>query len=351
LLCDQTNISSSTQRRKQIISIRPINGAVTACDAALFWALIDTLEQVGRRTFERLAWLFLAYLVGVILFGAWVRITHSGAGCGSNWPTCNGAVIPFEPSLETAIEYTHRLTSGLCGIFGLAMVAAAWRIYRRGAVLTASILTLVFILFEGLVGAGLVLGELVEDNASVARAIVIAVHLANTLLLTASAALAAWAAGGREVPRLRDLARSSFGLALLLLVVTAMTGAVTALGDTLFPVEPTFGPGLLDKVRDDLGAASHFLVRLRAVHPMVAVVVAGWLLKVTAARAFAGAPGAARSWARAAFIAVIAEVCLGLLNIALGAPGWLQLAHLLVAQTLWVAVLLAGTAARVEIEA
>lgn len=286
----------------------------------------------------------MAYLIGVILFGAWVRVTHSGAGCGNNWPTCNGTVIPLAPSLETAIEYTHRVTSGLCGVFGLLMVGAAWRIYGRGPVLTTSILTLLFIVFEGLVGAGLVLGELVEDDASVARAVVIAIHLANTLLLTASAAFAAWAAGGRAIPRLGRLARSSFGPALLLIIVTSMTGAVTALGDTLFPIQPTLGPGLLDKVRDDMGTASHFLVRLRAVHPLVAVVVAGWLLKLTAPRAFSPTPGIARSWARAAFISVIAEVAIGLLNIALGAPGSLQLAHLLVAQSLWVAVLLAGSA-------
>ncbi len=299
---------------------------------------------MGRRTFERLAWAFLAYLVGVILFGAWVRITHSGAGCGSHWPTCNGTIVPLEPSLQTVIEYTHRVTSGLCGIFGMLLVGGAWRIYGRGAVLTGSTLTLLFIVLEGLVGAGLVLGELVEDDASVARAVVIAIHLANTLLLTASAAIMAWAAGGRDLPAFRTLARSSFGLALVLIVVTSMTGAVTALGDTIFPTEPVLGPGLLDKVREDLDAASHFLVRLRVVHPVIAVIVAGFLLKLTSTRAFASTPNAARSWARTAFAAVIATVCLGLLNIALAAPGWLQLAHLLVAQALWVAVLLAGTA-------
>jgi heme A synthase len=299
---------------------------------------------VQRRTFERFAWSFLAYLVGVILFGAWVRITHSGAGCGNHWPTCNGAVLPLDPSLETAIEFTHRVTSGLCGIFGALLLAAAWRIYGRSPVLAGSVLTLVFIVFEGLVGAGLVLGELVEDDASVARAIVIAIHLANTLLLTASAAVTAWCAGDRPAPALRSLAASSFGPALLLVVATCMTGAVTALGDTLFPTQSTLGPGLFDKVRGDLGAANHFLVRLRAVHPLVAILTAGWLAKLTAPLAFSQNRGAPRIWARWAFTAVVAEVCLGLLNIVLAAPGWLQLAHLLVAQALWICLLLTGVA-------
>lgn len=297
-----------------------------------------------RRTFERFAWSFLAYLVGVILFGAWVRITHSGAGCGNHWPTCNGTVLPLDPSLETAIEFTHRVTSGLCGVFGALLLAAAWRIYGRGPVLVGSALTLLFIVFEGLVGAGLVLGELVKDDASVARAIVIAIHLANTLLLTASAAVTAWCAGDRPTPALRSLTASAFGPALLLLVIASMAGAVTALGDTLFPTEAALGPGLFGKVRGDLGAANHFLVRLRAVHPLVAILTAGWLARLTAPLAFSLHRGVQRTWARWAFTAIVVEVCLGLLNIALAAPGWLQLAHLLMAQALWVSLLLTGVA-------
>jgi heme A synthase len=114
----------------------------------------------------------------------------------------------------------------------------------------------------------------------------------------------------------------------------------------LFPTETALGPGLFDKVRGDLGAANHFLVRLRAVHPLVAILTAGWLAKLTAPLAFSLNRGAQRTWARCAFTAVAAEVCLGLLNIVLAAPGWLQLAHLLVAQTLWVSLLLTGVASQ-----
>src|SRR5690606_13131037 len=154
-----------------------------------------------------------------------------------------------------------------------------------------------------------------------------------------SAAVTAWCAGDRPAPAVRSLAASSFGPALLLMVVASMTGAVTALGDTLFPAAPTLGPGLLDKVRGDLGAANHSLVRLRAVHPVVASLAPLWPLQLTTPLAFSLHRGAQRTWARWAFAAVVAEVCLGLLNIALAAPGWLQLAHLLVAQALWVSLL------------
>ena len=105
------------------------------------------------------AWLFLAYLVVVILFGAWVRISHSGDGCGSNWPTCHGEVVPTAPSTETLIEFSHRISSGLCGIFGLALLLWSWKRFGPGQVTGAVALTLLFIIFEGAIGAGLVLGD------------------------------------------------------------------------------------------------------------------------------------------------------------------------------------------------
>ncbi len=291
------------------------------------------------KAFERYAWFFLAYLIAVIVFGAWVRISHSGAGCGNHWPTCNGQIVPFDAGTQTLIEFSHRLTSGLCGVLGLVLVGWAWRLFGFGKVTGAAVLTLMFIVFEAAIGAGLVLGELVADNDSAARAIVVALHLSNTLMLTGCAASTAWVAGGRPLPPLGAVMRSRYGIALGLLILTAMTGAVTALGDTLFPIEPTLGPGMFDRVRDDLGAANHFLVRLRVLHPAVAVVTALALLAILAPRAF----GVERKgWSRAALAAVVAETSLGFLNVVLAAPGWLQLVHLFTAQALWVLVLLSS---------
>ncbi len=296
---------------------------------------------MAHKRFEKFAWGFLLYLIAVILFGAWVRITHSGAGCGSHWPTCQGVIVPVAPSANTIIELTHRLTSGLCGVFGLVMVWWAWRLDGFGPMFRASLATLFFILVEGAIGAGLVLKELVADDDSVARAIVVALHLSNTLLLTASAALAAWLAGGRRLqfPPSGDPFTLRFAFAVALLILTSMSGAVTALGDTLFPIEPTLGPGLIDKVSADLSAANHFLVRLRAVHPAVAVFAAlyvCWLL-VPLVRA---ASGPASRWAKVALHLTLTQLALGALNVLLAAPGWLQIIHLLLAHSLWVALLI-----------
>jgi len=293
-----------------------------------------------RRAFARFAWAFAFYLIGVILFGAWVRITHSGAGCGSHWPTCGGEIVPVAPRLETIIEFSHRLTSGLCGVLALVLVGWSWRIERFGPMTKTAALTLAFIVLEGAIGAGLVLGELVGDDDSAARAIVISLHLANTLLLMSCAALTAWQADGNRLPTAgaRRVAWI-WGPALAALVLTSMSGAVTALGDTLFPIDPTLGPGLFDKIRQDLSATNHFLVRLRVWHPFLAVAAAAYLVWIF--RRNLKQPGAG-GWPRLGLGLAVGELALGAANVALAAPGWMQLLHLLAAHLLWMATLLSG---------
>lgn len=310
------------------------------------------MNEVSKRRFRTYAWLFLAYLIGVILFGAWVRITHSGAGCGDHWPTCHGEIIPFAPSTETMIEYTHRLTSGLCGIFGIILIGWAYKVYGAGRIVWASVVTLLFIIFEGAIGAGLVLAELVADDDSVARAVVISLHLVNTLMLTGSAALTAWWAGRAEPPSRTawsdeerawaSRARVLVTTGVILVIATNMSGAVTALGDTLFPVDPTLGEGLLARVRDDLSSVNHFLVRLRIAHPIIAVVTSASLIWIAAHLRMESGRALVAKLALVLIGCVILQVVVGVINVALYAPGWLQLTHLGVAQCLWIALVLLG---------
>lgn len=289
----------------------------------------------GRASrFPLAAWLFCAYLVAVILFGAWVRISHSGDGCGSNWPTCHGEVIPTAPSTAALIEFTHRVTSALCGLFGLALLLWSWRRYGRGPVTRAVALTLLFILFEAAIGAGLVLGELVADNDSISRAVVIALHLTNTLALTAFAALAAWRSQAHAAGTFLMHRQVAYAVAIALLVLTAMSGAITALGDTLFPKGVTVGAGVFAEIRDDLSAGNHFLVRLRILHPVLAVGAAVYLLWLLVREA------RVNRWARTAIYLVALEVLIGFSNVGLSAPAWLQIVHLLAAQCLWIALIL-----------
>lgn len=304
------------------------------------------MDAAAHRGFRRYATVIVAYLLFVILFGAWVRITHSGAGCGSHWPTCNGDIVPLAPSLETIIEYTHRVTSGVLGPAVLVLVAWSAKRFGRSRVTVAAVFTMIFVVLEALIGAGLVLEELVADDDSLPRAIIISLHLVNTLILTGSAALTAWWSFDDRAMRPVALGRGRWLLlaGLLVLVVTSMTGAVTALGDTLFPVSPG-ADELLSHVREEMSSANHFLVRLRIVHPVVAVVAAGALYGVGAwAREYTKDPLTPRL-ARGLQHAVVAQVVVGIVTIGLAAPGWMQLVHLLMAQMVWMAAVLTTVSA------
>jgi heme a synthase len=298
--------------------------------------------------FARYAWGVLLYTLLVIAFGAWVRITGSGAGCGEHWPSCNGEVIPRSPTVATVIEYTHRVTSGLLGPLVLGLVAwAHWGAGRRRAVRVVAYLTLLLVVVEALLGAGLVKGGLVAENSSLARALVVALHLGNTLLLTAVTALVAWLGAGREIKSERSGEGAKVLLGLVLVALVSMAGAVTALGDTLFPVSPTADGGMFARVRDGLDMGSHFLVRLRAVHPVLATALALWLLWASSEWMTRAAPGSdARRLAQVLHYGLWLQLLCGFSNVMLAAPSALQLLHLLLAQGVWLSLVLLFSVAR-----
>jgi len=291
---------------------------------------------------RKLAWFYVAYLVAVILFGAWVRITGAGAGCGDHWPLCDGEMIPQAAGAKKVIEFTHRVTSGLCGVIALALVGWIWRKRGRGPALYCALAALFLLLVEGFIGAVLVKKQLVVDDASVSRAVVISIHLTNTLLLVATATASAWLLDARRVLAPTSIGFRLLGIALGALILTNITGAITALGDTLFPVPPTLGAGLFARIREDLTAGQHFLVQLRIVHPFVAGGTALFLFAVLAAvRRQTSSLGRLLFWASSM---VVLQVTLGFLNILLAAPGWMQIVHLLVSQVIWILTVVAWLA-------
>lgn len=302
--------------------------------------------------FAGYAWAVTAYILAVIAWGAYVRASGSGAGCGAHWPLCNGEVIPRAPQMETLIELTHRLTSGVAGLLVVALLAWAIVRYRRradaraGATLAGAVASSVFIITEALIGAGLVLFEYVAQNASTARAVWMAVHLVNTFLLLASLALTAWWASGGAPLRVRGQGRAGlvFAAATLGMLLLAVSGAVAALGDTLNPAA-----SLAEGLRQDFSPTAGALVRLRLLHPTLAAAV-GILLLFTSSYASTARPGPwVRRWSLALASLVVAQIVVGLTNVALLAPVWLQLVHLLLADFMWLAfVLLAASALSVR---
>ncbi|REK24077.1 MAG: heme A synthase [Actinobacteria bacterium] len=279
----------------------------------------------------RYGWFTLIFNVGVILLGALVRATGSGAGCGDSWPTCEGEIIP-ELSGDTAIEFLHRSASGVALVLVFVFAVMVWRAFPAGEpARTGAVVSVLAIVGEALIGAMIVLSRWVADDDSVARAVAVPLHLVNTFLLLGALTLTIhWVSGGRRLDTVSH--RSTWRWLLLgaaAIVLISATGAITALADTLFPKD---GIGL------DLEAGSHFLSRLRVIHPILAVVVAiiAWW-KVG---------GSVRSGdARLIVWLVGAMLISGVANVALGVPVWMQLVHLALADSLWIAYVLMGARA------
>jgi heme A synthase len=297
----------------------------------------------------RFSWFVLACNVAVILWGAAVRATGSGAGCGSHWPLCNGEVLPRAPRLATVIEFSHRLTSGAALLLVVALAVAAFRLRPAGdPTRKAAVASVLFMFSEAAVGAGLVLFRLVADNQSMARAMFMGTHLVNTFFLLATLALTAhFAAGGVPLKgRLGTGLAAGLAAGLLGLLLAGVSGAVAALGDTLFP-----SASLADALRQDFSPAGHFLIRLRLFHPTIAVAAGLGALLLT----LRPAPDTRGRWGRWTAGLVFAQWIAGLVNVVLLAPIWMQIVHLLVADLLWIAYVLyaasalAGSAAAVVI--
>ena len=286
----------------------------------------------------RFAWAVLAFNLAVILWGAYVRATGSGAGCGGHWPLCNGEAIPRAPSVATMIEYSHRVSSGLALLAVVALAVATWRgrpkgdPARRGALAAVALMV-----SEAALGAALVLFRLVAENESMARAMFVGAHLFNTFLLLGALALTAhWAAGGARIGLAgRRREAWSFAIALLGLLIVGTSGAVAALGDTLHPATT-----LTQALQQDLSPTSQLLLRLRVLHPLLAAATAVFLLMLAVRIRRENGQPEVRNSARRVILLVLLQIALGLANMGLLAPIWLQLVHLLLADFVWLATTL-----------
>lgn len=296
-----------------------------------------------RKRFTYYTYGVIVYTLAVILFGAYVRATGSGAGCGSHWPTCNGQIIPRPEQIETVIEFTHRITSALAGLLVVFLVIWAFRIFPKGhAVRMGAVLALVFMITEGLIGAGLVLFELVADNQSVARTVSIAAHLINTFILLAFLTLTAWWARGGQPLQLRKQGGVNWllGVGFVALLLLGASGAITALGDTLFPAG-----SLAEGVRQDFLPTAHFLIRLRVWHPVIAIIT-GLYLILASSMIYSLRPSRdTLRFSRAMKVIFLVQLGAGTLNLLLLAPVWMQLVHLLLADLVWIVMVLLSAAA------
>ena len=284
------------------------------------------------RGVERFAWGIVIYNVLVVLWGALVRATESGAGCGNNWPLCNGVAIPVSPTLHTIIEFTHRqmVTGDVIGV--AALLAWVFRASIKGAAARVfAVASTLLLVNEAFLGALLVKLGYVTGNRSIGRVVVLSIHLSNTLLLLAALTLTALMLGTRQIwaeLRREQVSGRGFALAgLLATLVVGVSGSLAALGDTLFPAA-----SLSAAMAQDFAAGSPWLLRLRWVHPASAVIAALfviWLVR----RA---------GWMRSRLVVWLLglQFALGTADIVLLAPTWMQIVHLLGADLYWIALVL-----------
>lgn len=277
------------------------------------------------------AWAVVAYNILVVLWGAVVRATGSGAGCGENWPLCNGDFFPHHPRLATIIEFAHRSMSGISTVLVIGLVIWTFYAVKRGhRARRAVVASAILLVTEALLGAVLVLGGYVQNNISTARVVMQSIHFTNTMLFLGSLALTAWWLGDRRTlatPTIRSNKKLTVPawVAIIATIVTGATGAVAALADTLFPSK-----NLLAGFASDFAANSPILVRIRWVHPAAAVVgfcCVIWLVMKIRSRL---------SWIVVALLGM--QFILGIADILLLAPTWIQIVHLLGADLYWVAL-------------
>src|SRR5882724_12533698 len=298
-----------------------------------------SISKIGRVLLAHFAWFVVAYNITVIVWGAYVRATGSGAGCGNHWPLCNGEFLPTTPQTQTVIEFTHRVTSGLSLVLVAILLIWCWRRTAKGDRPRHSAVAAAVLLFnEAFLGALLVLVDHVGGlDRSATHALFLCLHFGNTLLLLAALALTARWLSNRDgrfgvVPK--PYQTIAMGLGLVSVMFIGMTGSLASLGDTLFPAD-----SLRQAVVQDFSPSSHILLRLRVLHP-VAVVIGSiyvlWLVHTFWRKQERSA------WISLLPITLTGQIALGAINVMLLTPVWLQMTHLLVAEMFWILLVLAS---------
>jgi heme A synthase len=294
--------------------------------------------------FAKYAWFVLGFNLLVILWGVFLRASKSGDGCGQHWLTCQGEVIPSAPELKTVIEFSHRITSSIAGILVVFLVIWAFyrwssdRIEQNRLTFLAAAGSFLFIVIEGLLGAGLVLTGNTAENLTPERPIWMAGHLINTFILLAFLTLTArYASGGNKIKfevGSKYLIVIAIGVLAIFLVGT--TGSVAALASMIFP-----SGSLAEAMARDFSPTSHMLLRLRLLHPITAILtsvflifLSGWIAKES------GNERKVARWSNVLSILVLGQLILGSATLLMLAPIVMQLGHLLLADLVWISYVL-----------
>jgi len=301
--------------------------------------------------FAKYAWFVLAYNLIVILWGVFLRASKSGDGCGQHWLTCHGEVVPSAPQLKTVIEFSHRITSALDGIFLIVLVVWAYFVWRGDKpggnyILKAAICSFVFVVIEGLLGAGLVLTGNTAETLTPARPFWMAAHLINTLILLTFLTLTAWfASGGKPLDfKARPKITLLLGAGVFGILLIGMSGSVAALSSMIFP-----STTLAEGMAKDFSETSHVLLRLRVSHPILSIMVGVFLAFLASwIKSQARKNPSVNRWANVLTFLILIQFASGAITLLTLAPIVMQLVHLLLADGVWIAFVLMSAAILAE---
>jgi cytochrome c oxidase assembly protein subunit 15 len=288
--------------------------------------------------FRKLSLFQIIFAVLIILWGAWVRISGSGDGCGVHWPLCQGYIVPsgqYMLTLQTWIEYFHRAKSGLFGMLVIIQCIVAFRLFTKGtAVRFFALGSLVFTFIEAILGAILVLGSFVDSDTSIGRVVIMSLHLINTLVLLLFLTGTYYFSLNKNCELmlagfLKSIYKEKKQLLPLLLIVTiAITGAWAALSTTLFP-----SSSLFEGLSKDIDPASHLVLRLRIFHPILATLLAFATYSIVT-------KSINKTYVTTVNYLLLAQVMFGLFTLAFLSPTWMKICHLLLADILWIVICL-----------
>ena len=296
-------------------------------------------DEIKLSGFAKYAWFALAYNIVVILWGAFLRASLSGDGCGQHWLTCGGEVVPTAPQFKTVIEFSHRLSTGLSFFVVLLLFLWAFRKFNKGNYTRkTAFASFALIVVEALIGAGLVLTGNTAENWTPTRPFWMAAHLITTFSLLAVLTLTAWFSSGGKFFGFNVSRKTRIFLAIAVagIFLIGMSGSVAALSSMLFPSST-----LAEGVAKDFSSTSNILLRLRVSHPILSVSIGAYLVFLASwLKAKTPENFAVRRWANALSILVLVQFAAGLLTFLTLAPITMQLIHLLLADLIWIAFVL-----------
>lgn len=279
-------------------------------------------QSRGTYLFSGFCFAVLCFCLLIILWGAWVRISHSGDGCGQSWPSCQGQYfIDSEEQKKTWIEWIHRATSGLFGIIVLLLVIWSFLKFSfRHPVFKSALCVLFFTISEALIGARLVLAGLTGSNDSLARMLTMNLHLLNSLLLTSSLFICWRLSLGKSFSLSGFFKEKKYTIMFICaFFLIAFFGSLSSLSSSLFP-----SSSLWEGVFLDFDSRSHWLIRLRLLHPLLALILGSGFLLHYFSQEIKSHPQ------QILIFCLCLTLVSGLMNLLLLSPVFLKLTHLLV---------------------